>query len=325
MPIILCSVDQPSKYLAHYRTKGSKNGVRRWQNKDGSYTTEGYQHYAEMYGWGKRKKKNAEDERSVYIKNRISDVENSDYYKKIPEIRSEIDKIDRERFHALGDTKLSNDERWRRFEEGDRKARELLDEIRKREKELGITSAQFYYDADLNRMSDDKTLHDEVNSLLKDDQEYSSLQKSISEYSDNIVKQNKLFDKLLKDYQEKSGEEFSGDGTEAHWLLESKYPGYKKLSNKIDELLHDIIDLSESIAQNPKLQSIKKLNSYVTYFDRIVDPNTGVPWYRIGNIVPAAVVAAAGIGRDFLFIHGDEYIATYDNKGRIIPGSMRGL
>lgn len=39
-------------YLMHYRTKGSKNGIRRWQNEDGSYTSAGYQHYKEMYGWG---------------------------------------------------------------------------------------------------------------------------------------------------------------------------------------------------------------------------------------------------------------------------------
>lgn len=32
-------------FLAHYRTKGSKNGVRRYQNEDGSLTPEGYRHY----------------------------------------------------------------------------------------------------------------------------------------------------------------------------------------------------------------------------------------------------------------------------------------
>lgn len=55
MDIILCSVDQANRYLSHHGIKGQKRGVRRWQNEDGSYTSEGYQHYAEMYGWGKRK------------------------------------------------------------------------------------------------------------------------------------------------------------------------------------------------------------------------------------------------------------------------------
>ena len=52
---ILCTVEQMDNYyLMHYRTKGSKNGVRRYQNEDGSLTSEGYQHYADMYGWNKR-------------------------------------------------------------------------------------------------------------------------------------------------------------------------------------------------------------------------------------------------------------------------------
>lgn len=32
-------------YLAHHGIKGQKHGVRRWQNKDGSLTPEGYPHY----------------------------------------------------------------------------------------------------------------------------------------------------------------------------------------------------------------------------------------------------------------------------------------
>lgn len=54
MDIILCTKEQAENYLAHYRTKGSKNGIRRWQDENGSLTPEGYRHYAEMYGWNKR-------------------------------------------------------------------------------------------------------------------------------------------------------------------------------------------------------------------------------------------------------------------------------
>lgn len=45
-----------SYYLMHHGVPGQKRGRRRWQNKDGSYTPEGYQHYKEMYGWGERDK-----------------------------------------------------------------------------------------------------------------------------------------------------------------------------------------------------------------------------------------------------------------------------
>ena len=41
-----------SYYLMHHGIKGQKRGFRRWQNEDGSYTPEGYQHYKELYGWG---------------------------------------------------------------------------------------------------------------------------------------------------------------------------------------------------------------------------------------------------------------------------------
>lgn len=44
--MVLIAVDQPGKYyLVHYRTKGSKNGVRRWQYEDGSLTPAGRIHY----------------------------------------------------------------------------------------------------------------------------------------------------------------------------------------------------------------------------------------------------------------------------------------
>ena len=38
----------------HYRTKGSKNGVRLYQNPDGSLTPLGERHYRDMYGYGER-------------------------------------------------------------------------------------------------------------------------------------------------------------------------------------------------------------------------------------------------------------------------------
>lgn len=57
MPQILVNQNE---YLAHAthsgggRTKGSKNGVRRWQNPDGTLTEAGKIHYGQMYGWGQK-------------------------------------------------------------------------------------------------------------------------------------------------------------------------------------------------------------------------------------------------------------------------------
>jgi hypothetical protein len=46
MDIILCTKEFADEHsLMHYRTKGSRNGFRRYQNEDGSLTAEGYRHY----------------------------------------------------------------------------------------------------------------------------------------------------------------------------------------------------------------------------------------------------------------------------------------
>lgn len=55
--LILCTPEEAEDYLMHYRTKGSKNGERRWQDENGRLTPAGYEHYAEMYGWNRRLKK----------------------------------------------------------------------------------------------------------------------------------------------------------------------------------------------------------------------------------------------------------------------------
>ena len=43
--------------LAHFRTKGSKNGVRRFQNEDGTWTPLGLKERKEREGWGDRKER----------------------------------------------------------------------------------------------------------------------------------------------------------------------------------------------------------------------------------------------------------------------------
>lgn len=61
MSVALMTRESADRSLMHYRISikdgGAPNGVRQWQNKDGSYTPAGYLHYKEMYGWGDKKKK----------------------------------------------------------------------------------------------------------------------------------------------------------------------------------------------------------------------------------------------------------------------------
>lgn len=46
------AIRPPEDYLMHFRTKGSKNGVRRYQNLDGSWTEAGLAERRKREGWG---------------------------------------------------------------------------------------------------------------------------------------------------------------------------------------------------------------------------------------------------------------------------------
>lgn len=48
--------------LAHFRTRGSKNGVRRFQNEDGTWTPLGLRERKEREGWGKEERRAAKKE-----------------------------------------------------------------------------------------------------------------------------------------------------------------------------------------------------------------------------------------------------------------------
>ena len=59
MSMILVSNEQSGHYLMHYRTKGSKNGVRLYQNEDGSLTPLGREHYG--IGEGRKSRESSDD------------------------------------------------------------------------------------------------------------------------------------------------------------------------------------------------------------------------------------------------------------------------
>ena len=86
-----------SDYLMHYRVGGEKKGVRRWQNKDGSYTPEGYQHYADMYGWGAASNKAVDDFLKGKVRNGTADQTKSEtseeHEKAYQAARKEVQKI----------------------------------------------------------------------------------------------------------------------------------------------------------------------------------------------------------------------------------------
>lgn len=128
MEIILCTKEAADDYLMHWRTKGSKNGVRRWQYENGSLTPEGYKHYAEMYGWGNKLKK------AERLQNRADKA---------------ADKAERASRKADDDYVKSykaerKNERWsteRRQEKADR-AKEIADESKAKSELLSVKARQ---------------------------------------------------------------------------------------------------------------------------------------------------------------------------------------
>ena len=58
----------PESYLMHFRTKGSKNGVRKYQNPDGSWTELGLQERRKREGFGERR---IERKAAKYYESRI--------------------------------------------------------------------------------------------------------------------------------------------------------------------------------------------------------------------------------------------------------------
>lgn len=59
-------------YLMHFRTRGSKNGVRRYQNPDGTWTPLGLKERAEREGWGERRAARKEARRAAKAERRAA-------------------------------------------------------------------------------------------------------------------------------------------------------------------------------------------------------------------------------------------------------------
>lgn len=60
--------------LAHFRTKGSKNGVRRYQNEDGTWTPLGLKERKAREGWGERRRTARAERKSARQERRASNA-----------------------------------------------------------------------------------------------------------------------------------------------------------------------------------------------------------------------------------------------------------
>lgn len=86
--------------LAHFRTRGSKNGVRRFQNEDGTWTPLGLKERKEREGWGESRAERraekkearaarAEERREKRRQNNVKTMTNAELQKRIERLKLE--------------------------------------------------------------------------------------------------------------------------------------------------------------------------------------------------------------------------------------------
>ena len=173
-----------SSYLMHYRVGGEKKGVRRWQNKDGSYTSEGYQHYADMYGWGKKDRsgKMASEGYARYAD--LCGLKDVGQAKKqvdaLLKRRKEIDDMSDKLIKAYDSIDYADNgssaERWSKLH--DQLDQMYIDDENARNK-IGLTGVEATFSREGDRLIADKELMSDIENIL-DKEEYQDSPKSKS-------------------------------------------------------------------------------------------------------------------------------------------------
>lgn len=111
-----------------------------------------------------------------------------------------------------------------------------------------VSLREFYESANVARKDENakKKLNEAVNSRPA----IKKLQETANEYKQCAQELDKKFDECDTRYRKETGHDFDGDGTEAGWEFEKRYPEYAELSKKYDKLLKkyvdDLLDASEA-------------------------------------------------------------------------------
>lgn len=177
MSMILVSNEQSGHYLMHYRTKGSKNGVRLYQNEDGSLTPLGREHYG--IGEGRKGGESSDDSGSE------SEPKKPSLRERIKE-RKHAQKIDREAHKELRKAVDSEKKNIRNLTDT-----ELQDRINRLNKEKQLSQL---LDESVNR--DVSPLRQKAEKIISDAAE-DLAKKTLSTVTQNIV--DKLSKKLKED------------------------------------------------------------------------------------------------------------------------------
>ena len=229
MNIILCTREEESRelahgalicthdeaYLMHYRTVGSKNGIRRWQNEDGSLTPAGYIHYG--IGQGNKYTKKVEKYEKKVEKATLDTAK-----KKVASDRAAVKALhlpndftranankaalrEREASYKENKLKLKVERLKQKAEKQEQKGLERAEKDKEREKNSETLSDRFqagYLPPEMRGKSKEEIKAWEQKEIQKFN-EMSQEERRLSDLDSKLTK----FDKLSKEDQHKTGQE----------------------------------------------------------------------------------------------------------------------
>ena len=281
-----------SDYLMHYRVGGEKKGVRRWQNKDGSYTSEGYQHYADMYGWGEKKDKQPS-------KATISEKEYQDI---IRQNKSDDEEYEKEKAEALsGSPTLSTRSYYKALDAGRSSSRATLERNAGHEKE-----SDFYAQKAEQELKESKQLEEEANAQMS----YESAQKEVQKIGQKA--KSKVHSMIAKAMA------IGGGGT----ALQAAYSMMKY--NEASGIRQMLVGLSSGVSGNASgiSNAIKQAQAVVNYsgdflrngmdmISKIANGSDAVRVLAGSQANAVAVLGTAGVAALGAGVIGSAAVASY--------------
>ena len=323
--LFLISSDcQDASFLMHYRVGGEKKGVRRWQNKDGSYTPEGYQHYKEMYGWGHGNKGQSSDPAERFV-GAYGAKKNGDVKRTLVNIgrrRAENAKMEGEQSKILKSQEgFGNNDNYKKYCQLDEKISQNYREIEKDLNDLGLTSYEGRFENAAYKVTEDRAVMSQIKRILDNDGG-DELHSTAADYNE----QSSHCRGLYKTYSEQWGKDhpgkaWDGDGSEFHEELCQKYPEYKKGYDELDRRITKFVKEILAKSKEPEFGSIKGLDKYLNFFDQYGTADS--PLYRVGDVKGYAIMAAlTNPETSFSEIFPQMFFVDHDKNGEFLQNSV---
>lgn len=290
------SLDENS--LAHHGIKGQRWGIRRFQNEDGTLTDEGKKRYGNSVDEIEKQLWDLNDRRQDLQLDKWfrsgsglkGVLKRRDYDKKIAEITKEYNEID-EVYKSM----LTGGKR-------------------------NATPYESEYEKDSYKSLADKKLMAKITKVI--DQSNDPDIQEAKKYADSLKNASKELDEAFYKYldmlQKSRGKEWDGDGTEAHWALEKRYPAYNKISKNQEKARKEFCSQIIKISQKPEFDNIKEFDKYKGLLNKYKG------WYEMASnrsyAIASAVLKAHPSDASIFY---DSFIEAFDNSGQKMKNYWR--